>query len=144
MRRSHRFRYAAALAAVGLVTSAGAASAHHCYKEEWSAAAYQNLAEKGTAWMSLSDVGTTFMVAPEDVARCGPAVDRAVAEWMAAAGLTTEPLIHSRATVGGGAMHHKGKAPKPFAYLSEDDFGTVVGLSMAYLAEAGCPVPELG
>lgn len=143
MRMSHRVRYAAALAAVGLVTSAGTASAHHCYKDEWTAAAYANLASNGTAWMSLSDLGTMFMVAPQDVEQCGPAIDRAVAEWMADVGMTVEPLIHSRATVGGGAFYHKGKAPKPFEYLSDDDFGTVVGLSMTYLAEAGCPLPPM-
>lgn len=42
---------------------------------------------------------------------------------MAARGLTQEPLIHIKATVGSGAYYKKGHAPQPFSYLSEADFG---------------------
>ena len=45
------------------------------------------------------------------------------------------------AIVGGGAFHNKGKAPKPFEYMSEDDFGMVIGGAIGYLIEAGCPLP---
>lgn len=133
MRMSHRIRYAAGLSVVALVTSAGAASAHHCYKEEWTEAAYQRLAAGGTAWVSLSDVGTMFLVPPEHQADCGWVVDEAVAEWMAAEGLTQEPLIHVKATVGGGAYYKKGMEPAPFSYLGEDDFRTLGALVEANL-----------
>lgn len=122
MRMSHRIRYAAALAAVGLVTSAGTASAHHCYKDQWADAAYQHHLNGGTAWITLSDLGTMFLVPPELQAECGWVVDDVVADWMADKGMSQEPLIHSRATVGGGAFYHKGKAPGPFEYLGDEDF----------------------
>lgn len=143
MRMSHRIRYAAALAAVGLVTSAGTASAHHCYKDEWTAQAYENLAASGKAWMTLSDLGTMFMVAPDEVAVCGPLIDQAVYEWMDWKGLEVEPLIHSKAIVGGGAFHNKGKAPKPFEYMTEEDFGMVIGAAIGYMMEAGCTLPPM-
>ncbi|WP_141401531.1 hypothetical protein [Ornithinimicrobium cerasi] len=119
---SSRIRYAAALAAVGLVTSAGAASAHHCYKDRWADAAYQHHVNGGTAWVTLSDLGTMFLVPPELQADCAWVVDEVVAEWMVERGMTQEPLIHSKATIGGGAFYNKGKAPKPFEYLGEADF----------------------
>ncbi|GGK72698.1 hypothetical protein GCM10011509_21600 [Ornithinimicrobium pekingense] len=137
MRMSTRVRYAAALAAAGLVTSAGAASAHHCYKDQWADAAYQHHLAGGTAWTPLSDLGTMIFLAPGDVEKCGGAVDDAVAAWMVDEGLTQEPLIHSRAIVGSGAMG-KGKAPTPFEYLSDDDFGALAELAVAHIMEAGC------
>lgn len=140
MRMSQRVRYAAALAAVGLVTSAGAASAHHCYKDQWADAAYQHHLAGGTAWVSLSDLGAQFLVPPELQAECGWVADAAVADWMQMRGMTKEPLIHSRATVGGGALHHKGKSPAPFSYLSQADFEELGGLLFGYLADCA-PMP---
>lgn len=122
MRMSSRIRYAAALAAVGLVTSAGAASAHHCYKDQWADAAYQHHLAGGTAWVSLSDLGTMFLVPPELQEDCAWVVDEVVADWMEANGMSQEPLIHSKATVGGGAFYHKGMAPGPFEYLGDEEF----------------------
>ena len=46
----------AATAALVLVGSS-AASAHHCYKDEWQAAAYAHHLAGGTPWMPLSDMG---------------------------------------------------------------------------------------
>ena len=68
--------------------------------------------------------------------------DLAVAEWMGSVGMAQEPLIHSRATIGGGAFYNKGKAPQPFEYLSDADFGQLSGLVMTHLAELGCPLPQ--
>jgi hypothetical protein len=133
MRMSHRIRYAAALAALGLVTSAGAASAHHCYKDQWADAAYEHHRAGGTAWVSLSDLGEMFLVPPELQADCGWVADAAVADWMQARDMTQEPLIHSRATIGGGAAA-KGKAPKPISYISDGDFEELGGILFGYLA----------
>jgi hypothetical protein len=126
----------AATAAAFTLAGAGIASAHHCYKDDWQAAAYQHHLKGGTAWVSLSDLGTMFLIPPELQAQCGYVADEAVAAWMAESGLTQEPLIHSKATVGGGAFYNKGKAPKPFEYLSEADFDELGGLLMAGLE--GC------
>lgn len=113
----------AATTAAFTLAGAGIASAHHCYKDEWRQAAYDHLSANGTAWVSLSDLGKMFLLQdPELIEQCGYVVDDAVADWMAERGMTQEPLIHSRATVGGGAFYHKGKAPDPFEYLSEADF----------------------
>ena len=139
MRMTQRLRYSAALAAVGLVTSAGAASAHHCYKDRWADAAYQHHLAGGTAWVSLSDLGAQFLVPPELQEECGWVADAAVADWMQARKLTQEPLIHSKATVGGGA-HAKGNTPKPFSYLSDAEFEELGGLLFGYLAECA-PMP---
>ncbi|WP_068325865.1 hypothetical protein [Janibacter terrae] len=50
---------------------------------------------------------------------------------MSETGTTTEPLIHSKATAGGGAAH-QGKTVKPFAYLGDADFAILEeGLGMA-------------
>lgn len=110
----------AASATVGLA-AATMASAHHCYKDEWQAAAYQHHAAGGTAWMPLSDLGA--MIISEDIGlpQCAYVADAVVADWMAATGTTVEPLIHSKATAGGGAAH-QGKTVKPFSYLGEADF----------------------
>jgi hypothetical protein len=44
-----------------------------------------------------------------------------------AIGLDQEPLIHLRATVGGGAYYHTGTEPQPFSYLGEEDFAQLTG-----------------
>jgi hypothetical protein len=110
----------AATAALVLV-GASAASAHHCYKDEWQAAAYEHHAAGGTAWVPLSDLGAQFLIPPDLLEECGYVADDAVATWMEYAGVEQEPLIHSKAVVGSGAMQN-GKEPKPFSYLMEEDF----------------------
>lgn len=112
----------AATTAAFTLAGAGIASAHHCYKDDWQQAAYDRLSAGGTAWISLSDLGTMFLIGPEYAEQCGYVADDVVADWMAGTGTTQEPLIHSRATTGGGALYHKGKAPDPFQYLGDEDF----------------------
>jgi hypothetical protein len=99
------------------------ASAHHCYRDYWQPAAYEQHLTGNTPWMPLSDMGTMFLIGPDYAAQCGYVADEAVAAFMAERGLTQEPLIQSRATVGSGAYYKKGKEPKPFSYLTEEDFG---------------------
>lgn len=126
MRATHRsFRRAGSVvAAAAAISIAGAtvASAHHCYKDVWTDAAYQHLSAGGTAWMPLSDLGTAFLIGPEYAEQCGYVADDVVADWMTATGATQEPLIHIKATIGGGAFYVKGKAPQPISYLGEQDF----------------------
>ena len=110
MRTTTRRMLGAAAAAAFLVTSAGTASAHHCYKEQWNAAAYENHLRGNTAWMPLSDMAVEFVLAPMGLAeQCAWAADAAVEDYMAAMGMTQEPLIHSKATIGSGAYYKKGK-----------------------------------
>lgn len=111
----------AAAASIGLAGST-MASAHHCYRDYWQPQAYQQHLKGNTPWMPLSDMGTMFLIGPDYAAQCGYVADDAVAALMAERGLTQEPLIHTRATVGSGAAY-QGKAPQPFSYLTEDDFG---------------------
>ncbi|HEX5969200.1 MAG TPA: hypothetical protein VFY88_12035 [Intrasporangium sp.] len=113
------------LAATAAITLAGStmASAHHCYKNEWQAAAHEQLSNGRTAWMPLSDLGTAFLIGPDYAQQCGYVADDVVEQWMAANDVDTEPLIHMRATVGGGALYNSGKEPKPFSYLDDEDFG---------------------
>lgn len=110
-----------ALALTLTIVGATAASAHHCYKDDWADAAYQHHAQGGTAWVTLSDLGTMFLIPPELQEQCGYVADDAVADFMAAHGLTQEPLIHSQATVGSGAAY-QGRGSMPFSYLSDADF----------------------
>lgn len=110
-----------AAAAALVLVGASAASAHHCYKDEWQAAAYAHHLAGGTPWMPLSDMGQMFLVPPELQEACGYVADDAVEAFMEANGLTQEPLIHAKATVGGGAAH-QGKDVKPFSYLTDADF----------------------
>ncbi|PFG39991.1 hypothetical protein ATJ97_2511 [Georgenia soli] len=129
---------AAAVAAMG-IASATSASAHHCYKVDWNDSAREQLAKNRTAWMPLSDLGAMIIGAPVEQGGygrpdCAGSADVAVAAWMEQAGVSQEPLIHSKATVGSGAAY-QGKAPKGFAYLSEDDFGVLVMAIDADLAQ---------
>lgn len=118
-------RVGTALAATAAFTLAGAsmASAHHCYKDDWQAAAYAQQSTNQSPWMTLSDLGTAFLIGPDFAEKCGYVADVAVADWMAATDTDVEPLIHTRATVGSGAFYNKGMAPKPFSYLGDEDFG---------------------
>ncbi len=132
---------AATVAALGIAT-ATTASAHHCYKIDWNDSARQQLERNNTPWMPLSDLGAMIIAAPLDqegygLPECVGSADAAVAAWMAATSTTEEPLIHSRATVGSGAAY-QGKAPKGFAYLTDEDFGILVAAIDADLA-APCP-----
>lgn len=125
------------IAATAALAVAGStvASAHHCYKEQWRDAAYAALAPGGTPWISLSDLGTMFLIPTELQAECGYVADDAVEDWMADEGIEQEPLIHSKAIVGGGAYHRAGKEPNPFSYLSESDFESLTEAVLAGLEE---------
>jgi hypothetical protein len=134
MRTTTRRMLGAAAAAAFLVTSAGTASAHHCYKEQWNAAAYENHLRGNTAWMPLSDMAVEFVLAPMGLAeQCAWAADAAVEDYMAAMGMTQEPLIHSKATIGSGAYYKKGKAPGRIAYLEDADFAVLEGALMTHV-----------
>lgn len=123
---------------MGLGSSAWA---HHCYKDAWQEAASEQLAGGGTAWMPMTDfVGmmiTSFGGEPDCVANA----DDWVAAWMAEYGVEDEPLIHMKATVGGGA-NMKDYEPAPFEYLGDEEFGFLVG---QVLSTTGCEkvvIPE--
>jgi hypothetical protein len=119
--RAGRATATVALAVTLTMVGATMASAHHCYKDDWAAAAYQHHAQGGTPWVPLSDLGTMFLIPPELQQQCGYVADEVVADWMADRGLQQEPLIHSRATIGSGAAY-QGKGQMPFSYLSDADF----------------------
>ena len=103
------------------IALAGTASAHHCYKEDWNDAAYAHHSQGGTPWQPLSNIGEMVVAEEIGLPQCTYVVDGAVADFMAAKGLTEEPLIHTRATAGGGAAH-QGKDVPPFSYLTDADF----------------------
>ena len=92
-------------------------------------------------------VGLTQVLTPEDVGQVnlyyaqqrGYVADDAVAQWMAAKGITQEPLIHTRATIGSGSYYTKGVAPRPISYLEDDDFGM---LTMAIVDGMATCAPE--
>lgn len=123
--RLGRLGLTAAAATTAVVLGAGPAMAHHCYKNAWQQAAYEHHLKGGTPWMPLSDLGVAFLIGPDHL-ECAYVADDAVAAYMKAHGLTQEPLIHSRATTGGGAAS-QGKTVKPFSYLMDDDFAEVTG-----------------
>ena len=129
------------LAATAAITLAGStmASAHHCYKNQWQEAAHQAQSKGNSAWMPLSDLGATFLIGPDYAQQCGYVADDAVAQWMAAKGITQEPLIHTRATIGSGSYYTKGVAPRPISYLDDDDFGM---LTMAIVDGMATCAPE--
>ena len=124
-----------------LVASAGSASAHHCYKDKWQDAAYQHHLAGGTAWVPISDLGEEFLVPPQWQEACGYVADLATRDFMAAHGMTQEPLIHSKAITGSGA-YNKGKAPKPFSYLSDSDFDELGGYLFGHLEECAAELEE--
>ncbi|WEV78049.1 hypothetical protein O9K63_15900 [Janibacter cremeus] len=121
--------------------TATAASAHHCYKVDWNDKAAEQLARNSTAWVSLTDLGAMIIAEEIGIPECAGYSSVAVEHWMAETGATSVPLIHSKATVGGGAYYNKGKAPKPFGYLGEADFTALdEGLGKAIdacMADAG-------
>ena len=118
-----RLGLAASMTAALTLAGASTASAHHCYKDTWSAAAHSQQSSNKSPWMTLSDLGVQFIIIGElNAPECAGVADDVVADLMRDKGLVQEPLIHTKATVGGGAFYHKGKAPGPFEYLSEADF----------------------
>ena len=129
-----RITIAGAIAAGIVVTTAGSASAHHCYKNEWADAAYHHHRAGGTAWIPLSQMGRQFLIPEELQDVCGWAADKAVEDFMKERNLTQEPLIHGKAVTGSGA-YAKGKAPQPYSYLTDADFDLLGGALFGYLAE---------
>lgn len=125
---SHSRRVAGVIAGAGAlaVVAAGPASAHHCLKE-WNDAARAQVSS-GTSWMAMSDfVGFAIQnFLPGGTAECAAHADAFTATYMAAKGLGSEPTVHMKATVGGGAAH-QGKEVKPFTYL---DLGLLAGTIM--------------
>lgn len=107
-------------AAALLVATSLSASAHHCYKLNWAESAYTHLSQDNTPWEPMS-VFAEFIIGVEvGLPQCVGYADQVVQEWMVWKGLDQEPLIHQRATAGGGAAH-QGKDVPPFAYLGEAD-----------------------
>lgn len=127
------------LAVVLTFVGTSMASAHHCYRDDWADAAYQHHQQGGTAWVSLSDLGAMFIIPPELQEQCGYVADDAVAVFMAERGLTQEPMIHSRATVGSGAAY-QGNGQMPFSYLSDADIEDLTLTLLAGLEECA-PTP---
>ncbi len=134
MRKSVRTG-AVAVVGVASLTIAPAALAHHCYKTEWQEAAYAQV-RSGTPWTPMSDF-VTLVVGMEfgAPAECTAHADEWVDAWMEANGVEAEPLIHMRATAGGGAHDRNGKDVPPISYLDDADFGFLVG---QVLAEPDC------
>jgi hypothetical protein len=133
---------AIAVAGVASLTIAPAAMAHHCYKAEWQEAAHAQV-KAGTPWMAMTDftalvVGTEFSAAPE----CTAHADEWVAAWMAVNDVDQEPLIHMRATAGGGAHDRNGKEVPAISYLDGADFGFLVGQVLAEPDCQGVEFPE--
>lgn len=123
---------------LGVATTA---SAHHCYKAEWEAAAAEQLASGKTPWVPLSDLADYYLGFEFPDCENEGLGDFAVAAWMAETGTVDEPLVHSRATAGGGAAH-QGKTVKPFLYLDDADFDFIVGEWIKAGMNAGCIPPE--
>lgn len=118
-------------ATVAAVALAAPSYAHHCYKEHWTDAAHAAVSS-GTAWMSMTDFVhlalTEELGLPEE---CAAHSNEFVKTYMANNRIAQEPLIHARATVGGGAAHKKGFEPPPFKYLNDADFGQLEALIFA-------------
>lgn len=117
-------------AALTMLVGAAAASAHHCYRDQWADAAYQHHLQGGTSWVALSDLGAMLVIPPELQEHCVWVADEVVADFMEDYGLEQEPLIHTRAVVARGAAY-QGKTVAPFSYLTEAQFGE---LTVALLA----------
>lgn len=103
---------------------ASTASAHHCYKLDWNDKAAQQQATNGSPWTPLSTLGAMVIAQDVGMPECAGYSSVAVDHWMAQTGTTTEPLIHLRATVGGGALRHnpQGKTAQTIGYLTDADF----------------------
>lgn len=113
---------------LGVATTA---SAHHCYKVDWNAKAYEQQSTNKSPWMPLSGLGAMIIAEELGMPECSGYASVAIDHWMEETGTTTEPLIHMKATVGSGAAY-QGKTVKPFNYLGEADFMILdKGLEMA-------------
>lgn len=132
-------RAAIATAGTGalVVAMAGPAAAHHCWRD-WQGSAHEQLAAGGTAWVTMTDfvvMGLGEEGLPE---ACLAHAGEWTAAWMESHDVEDEPLVHSRATVGGGAAHKKGKEPGHTNYLGDADFNELIGYAMA---EPDCAPP---
>lgn len=116
------------------MVAAGPASAHHCLMDFKDAARAQ--VASGTSWMMLSDylafAAVNFVEVSEE---CAANAESWTTQLMAHKGLETEPFVHMKATVGGGAAH-RGKDVPVFTYLSEDDLNWIIGVMFA---SPNCP-----
>ena len=119
-----------------LVLSGGSALAHHCYVEDWNDAAYEHLSEGRTPWMPLSDLADLVLAEEVGLPECVGYGDVAAQFFMEAKGLDEEPLLHSRATVGGGAKHRAGIEPAPFDYLDFEVDGPLLDAAIGAAIEA--------
>lgn len=118
--------------------SANAAFAHHCCKADWNDAAYAHHAAGGTAWLPLSELADIVIAEDIGLPQCVGYGDQVAAAWMDATGTEDEPLIHSRATAGGGAAH-QGKTVPPFNYLGDADFAILDAALVAAIEECLAP-----
>lgn len=125
----------AATAALSLAGTT-AASAHHCYREQWRDAAYSQLSQGRTPWTPLSELGRVVIAEEIGLPQCAPYLTSEDLEpWLEDQGLSQEPLLQFRATVGGGAFYKTGKEPKPFNYLGDDDFAELEGVLAGAIEE---------
>ncbi len=134
MRKSVRMG-AVAVVGVASLAIAPAAMAHHCFKSEWTDAAYAKV-RAGTPWTPMTDfVGFAVSSFPGATPECVSHAGEWTEAWMESEELDVEPLIHMRATAGGGAHDRNGKDVPPISYLDDGDFGFLVG---QVLAEPDC------
>jgi hypothetical protein len=134
MRKSFRIG-AIAVAGVATLAIAPGAMAHHCYKTEWQEVAYAQV-RAGTPWTPMSQfVGMVVSSFPGATPECVAHAGEWTQEWMEANDVDVEPLIHMRATAGGGAHDRNGKTLPSISYLDDADFGFLVGRIMS---EADC------
>ncbi|GAA4426602.1 hypothetical protein GCM10023169_25560 [Georgenia halophila] len=116
---------AVAGAAAFSLALATTASAHECYKEDWSDAAHARLSQGGTAWLPMSDLGEYVVAVEMGLPECAYVVDGVVDDYVAMTGLDAEPLVHSRATIGGGP-ERGGRAAPPISYLDFSILGPLL------------------
>lgn len=102
--------------------------AHHCYKLDWQGASYSQHLKGNTPWQPMTDYVEDALVGFGMPDACLAHAHEFVEEFMDAKGLAQEPMIQVQATVGGGAYERNGKAPKPFGYLTDEDFGMLESL----------------
>lgn len=114
---------AAGLAAV--VMSAGPASAHHCFFVEPNSTADYNRMVHSGVFVPLSDLIELFE--GETIGGCAATYDYLAMLIAANHGMDSEPLVNTKATMGGGAAHIAGNEPPPFDYLGDADFDTLIG-----------------
>ena len=115
---------------------ASTASAHHCYKLDWNDKAAEQQAGNGSPWTPLSTLGAMVIAQDVGMPECAGYSSVAIDHWMEETGTTSEPLIHLRATVGGGALHHNppGRTARSIGYLTDADFAILeegIGLAIA-------------